>query len=205
MAFRTSRRPGAFARRCTERGNAKLLGLVLLAGAVPLWADPPTPSPEAARRALAGLHGAASPEPRDDASFTAEQLARVHALEVEIMCGCEKENFSRTLSNCPDACANPQKDEIRLAVQAGKSDAEIYALMINRYGPKVRATPPGLWGTFAVVLPLIILLVATTLGLVAVTRWRHRGVEATQENVRLGVQLTDGERAALEREVRELG
>lgn len=165
------------------------------------FADPPTSDAEAARRSLAGFHGTADLGPRDDSRFTREQLSRIHRLEVEIMCGCAKENFSRTLSNCPDGCANPQKEEIRRAVSAGKSDQEIFTDMINTYGGKVRSTPPGVWGTLTILLPMLILLGAAVVGLVTVTRWRRRGVESTRVSAQLGHQVTEAERAAIEREI----
>ena len=74
-----------------------------------------------------------------------EQRGRVERLWKKLVCACPDENWSKLLDNCPDGCADPQKQEVIRAVTAGQSDTQVLADQEARYGPKVRAEGAGFW------------------------------------------------------------
>jgi cytochrome c-type biogenesis protein CcmH/NrfF len=78
-----------------------------------------------------------------------EEAARVHrnrrlsALEASLMCWCKDENWTRTLSGCPEPCANQQKMLIRSWLEEGITNDEIIQRMVDHPsgGSRVRAAP----------------------------------------------------------------
>ena len=89
-----------------------------------------------------------------------------------LMCACKSENWTRTLKSCTDACADPQKKEIRALLSEGKSEEEVVDLYVARYGPKVVAGTPfeGIHILVYLAPPLIIILGA--IGILAFVRRR---------------------------------
>lgn len=187
-----------------SRISSTLMALLLVSVPVVGSAQPlPGSSSSAARADLAHRHDGASAH-FDDAEFSQDQLSRVRNLEVELMCACPREKWSRTLSNCPDGCADPQKGEIRAMVLRGDEDGQIYSWMIQKYGPQVRSTPPGIWAHISRLLPIAIFGLCALLGLSAVSRWRRRGDQEDRSQAGLDSLVTDEDRAEIERELEEL-
>ncbi len=107
-----------------------------------------------------------------DEGFTHEQIRRIQNLEVETMCACPRENWSRTLSNCPDACADRQKRQIRIYVSEGDDDATVLKRMKSEYGGRVLASPSG--GGVATLLysmPIILVVLAVSISGAVIALW----------------------------------
>lgn len=98
----------------------------------------------------------------DPQSFTAAEKIRVDRLFDLVICQCPKENWTKTLNGCPDACANQQKSQIRSAIKDGKTDRQILEEQVRLYSPKVLSRTPaeGLTGFTLYALPFILLAVA---------------------------------------------
>ncbi len=92
------------------------------------------------QKAVSSGHGERA-KPYDPREFTPQQRERIDRLFYRVMCKCKKENWSKTLAGCPDACADEQKQEIRVAVKAGRSDQEILDEQARKYGPRALAIP----------------------------------------------------------------
>lgn len=132
-----------------------------------------------------------------------EARRRARALWGRLCCACPSENWSRTLANCPDACADPQKGEVTRALAEGATDEQVLEAQLGRYGPQVLAAPEA-EGAAAWVYWAPFLLLAGGAGLVAgvLARWR-RGERV--EVVRPGVEVPRGEELdAVERELEEM-
>lgn len=121
-----------------------------------------------------------------------------------VYCRCPEENWSRTLANCPDGCADPQKQEIMGQVQEGWSLAAIVEEQVNRYGDRANADPgTAVNGTLLVVAGLLGGAAAAGLVLAA---WRRAAAErlATTRAAREENPASDAEIAAVERELAEI-
>jgi cytochrome c-type biogenesis protein CcmH/NrfF len=68
----------------------------------------------------------------------------------QLNCACPSENWTRTLKSCTDACANPQKEEIRAMLAGEKSSEELRRLrmtllrsgqgaLLDKYDPEFAA------------------------------------------------------------------
>jgi cytochrome c-type biogenesis protein CcmH/NrfF len=117
-------------------------------------------------------HGHAAGDDKELEDFSAAEKARVFRLFGLVVCACPKENWTKSLAGCPDGCAIPQKDTIKTRVKAGKSDEEILAEQVERYGPEVLARPPfeGLSGFTIYVLPFLVLAALTVVVLQVLKR-----------------------------------
>lgn len=75
-----------------------------------------------------------------DEAVQADVDARREHLWSTIMCWCPKENFTRTLSGCPDGCAEEQKAMVTAGIDEGRTADEIVELMVAdpRGGERVR-------------------------------------------------------------------
>ncbi|MEM7263954.1 MAG: cytochrome c-type biogenesis protein CcmH [Planctomycetota bacterium] len=143
-----------------------------------------------------------------DEGFNDAQMKRIHRLEVEVMCACPKENWSRTLSNCPDACADPQKSMIRSLVREGLDDEQVKDRMLERFGARVLSTPDhaGFFGKLAYWLPLISLAVVLAVATVILVIWTssHRRSAATAELEESGSEFSNEELDRVSAELEEL-
>lgn len=121
-----------------------------------------------------------------------------------VMCACERENWSRTLANCPDGCADRQKLEILGRVSEGWTLQQIVDEQVKSYGPKASADPGGSQNGTLLVLAGIVVGAAAA-GTVLV-RWRQAASErrtaAASEEARDGASRA--EIAAVEQELREI-
>lgn len=130
---------------------------------------------------------------------------RLKRLETYVMCACPNENWSRTLANCPDGCADPQKFEIRDMVREGRTDEQIFAAMEQKYGTRVRSHP-GWAGTgkWAFILPIAGLLLSAVVAIWVVSRWQTAGVEARTERRRLRESVRSEDVERIERDLESL-
>jgi len=69
--------------------------------------------------------------------------SRTDYLERALICWCTKEDWTRTLSGCPETCAEEQKQLLRKWLDEGATDEEIIDRMVAHPsgGPRVRAAP----------------------------------------------------------------
>jgi len=154
-----------------------------------------------AEQAGATSHGASQIGSLVTSGLSVEDRRRVEHLEASIICACPRENWSKTLANCPDGCADQQKLFIRDAVRSGKSDGAVFEAMVAAYSGKVLAAPP--WsgsGKWSYILPLAGFVVIVGAGAYVVSRWRQpfgHGVSREESSV------TDEERARVLRELEE--
>lgn len=137
-------------------------------------------------------------------ALTAEQRAAVLDGWAHVYCRCERENWSRTLSNCPDGCAMEQKQMVLRGVVAGRPLKDIVAEQVRAFGPRAAADP----GTASNGSILVIagLLVAAGAAGVVLARWK-RGADA--KRVQSGDErrtrpIGSAEAEAIERELREI-
>ena len=128
-------------------------------------------------------------------------MKRVRRLESHIMCGCTKENWTRTLSGCPDGCADPQKVTIRERVMNGWSDEEIMEEQVGKYGERVRAAPKTLW---PYLLPLVMLVAGMLVAVAVVRRSKDSGELLHAAGSKLDDQISDEELRRVELELEEL-
>jgi len=131
---------------------------------------------------------------------------RVAALDAwsHVYCACASENWSRTLSNCPDGCARKQKQQILLRVQAGWDRKRIVAEQVAMYGPQAAADPgTSANGSLWVVAGLLV--GAGAAGFV-LARWRRVAAErrAVAATARTTSPVASAESDAIERELREI-
>jgi cytochrome c-type biogenesis protein CcmH/NrfF len=134
----------------------------------------------------------------DDLSVENRQRAR--SVWSHVICSCPKENFSKTLTNCPDGCADPQKQLILAQIQQGLSNDQIFDLQVQQWGTKIMAKPDDAL-TYA--LPAFFLLACAGVTLFALTSWR-RNAAAAHAAHHMDVPPEAGELAAVERELEEL-
>jgi cytochrome c-type biogenesis protein CcmH/NrfF len=141
-------------------------------------------------------------------NFTPEQRVRIERLFKEIICKCPKEGWTKTLEGCPDGCADQQKNQVRVAVQQGISDAAILATQESAYGPRVlaRTRAEGLTGFFVYFMPFIVLAAFSALVVVVLVRLTRRTSAAT-ESSSSGGTLSAADREwddEIERELEEM-
>jgi cytochrome c-type biogenesis protein CcmH/NrfF len=124
---------------------------------------------------LSAGHGQTAPPPLLEI-IGDELRLREKRLQSLINCACLRENWSRTLRNCPDACANPQKSEVLAQLKSGKTDQQIVDGMVAKYGFKVRSDPglagAGIWTR---ILPLAALLGGAWFAGRVMFRWQKAG------------------------------
>lgn len=147
---------------------------------------------------VSGGHGTAVEDYDESAIQDPERIRKLHT---HIMCACVEENWTRTLRNCPDACATPQKTEIMGLVGEGKSDEEIIQWMEDKYGPKVRAAGQG---NMPMILSITALLVLSYFAGGAIRQWKSAGEEAREDRKRLREELDPEEIARIERDLEEI-
>lgn len=96
----------------------------------------------------------------DSRGYTPEELARIDRLFGMIVCKCPDEGWTRSLSGCPNSCADEQKSQVRAAVKAGWSDERILDDQRDRYGPKAigRTSAGGLSGMLLYLGPFLAFL-----------------------------------------------
>lgn len=168
--------------RTAAAGWSRLILAVVLASFASLaWADETDEESELVRRRLAGLHAASGTTlpPLDPASWTEEQIKRIRRLESYYVCACAKENYTKTLEGCPDACADEQKTLIRNSVREEKSDIQIKRLMVDRYTARVigRVSWSG-DGKWSYIVPITVIFLSFVVGFFVLRSWRRSGQAA---------------------------
>ncbi len=160
--------------------------------------DDPTPAAEE----LAAGHGIKAERPL---LTPVEDPARIKWLHTHVMCACPDENWSRTLGNCPDGCANPQKGEIADMVYDGKTNDQILDFMVKKYGTRVKSSP-GLGGVggLAFFLPVFALLVMAWFAGGLVRGWKTQGDAARAERRAKHADIDPEEIARIERDLESL-
>jgi hypothetical protein len=148
------------------------LAIVLMALALGrgLWAQAQGAAGSAERSPDDG-HGHEA-ERFDSRDWKPEDLARMERLFGLIICACPREGWTKTLSGCPDGCADPQKGAVRAAMRAGQSDEQILAAQEARHGPRVlaRASAEGASGLTLYLGPFVVLAVLATLVILLLRR-----------------------------------
>lgn len=88
-----------------------------------------------------------------------------------LICWCPDENWTKTLTGCPDACANEQKDLVKQWLAEGLTDDEIFDRMVAhpKGGERVRGYDRN-WFSFAI--PFLLLGIGTAFVLVALLAFR---------------------------------
>lgn len=114
---------------------------------------------------------------------------RVAALGAEIRCPvCQ--NLS--VKDSPSEVAASFRSRIRELVRAGKSDAEIKAFFVARYGDWILLSPPKRGIGLAVWLaPAFAIGLGLGVAAIAVTRWTRRGRELAPHADRVAAELDD--------------
>ncbi|MFQ5655405.1 MAG: cytochrome c-type biogenesis protein CcmH, partial [Planctomycetota bacterium] len=115
------------------------------------------------------------------------------------------ENWSRTLSNCPDPCADEQKEQIRDMVARGASDEAIYGFMADSHGPKALSSPG--WkgvGKWAYLLPPFFVLAGAVVATLVILHWRNQGELERERRESLSTAVSTGEIEQVERELEKL-
>jgi cytochrome c-type biogenesis protein CcmH/NrfF len=145
-----------------------------------------------------GAHASAGTIVLDDLSVEERQRAR--SLWSHVICSCPRENWSKTLANCPDGCSDPQKQVILRQVREDWSDESIFEYQVGQWGTKVLAKPDDF---FLYALPVAFLLGCIMVVWVVLRNWRRQAAAAHAAH-HLGVPADVGELAAVERELEEL-
>ena len=125
---------------------------------------------------------------------------RARNLFAEIVCKCPRENWSKSLLNCPDGCADQQKQEILEQITLEWDDARIIDYQVKAYGPRAHGKPDDL---LTYLLPVLFLLVCVSVVSVVFSRWRRASSVARGARGH-GPPSADDELAAIERELKEL-
>ncbi len=125
---------------------------------------------------------------------------RVRDLWGTVVCACPRENWTRTLTNCPDACADPQKEEVLQQVAQGWDDDRVLAYQRSRYGDKAIGAPDDV---LTYVLPFLALAGAAMLTVFVLLRWRGGGPD-TQMLELADTDASEQELAAIEHELGEI-
>ncbi len=138
--------------------------------------------------------------------LTASERNRVRSLYQEVMCDCPREDYSRTLANCPDPCAEAQKRIIRAMVEENHSDADIFQTMLSRVGQnrRVIAAAGSAFGAGAYVLPFVFLGGALVVVGFVLRGWRRQGLLDRQRRLQQGAVLSGNEVERVEEELAEL-
>jgi hypothetical protein len=121
-----------------------------------------------------------------------------------VFCNCPRENWSKTLANCPDGCAIPQKQEILHRIVDGWDLDRIVAEQVKKYGPKAAANPGTFVNGTLLVLAGLVLGAGISCGVLAA--WRKAAAErrAAAEAERAARPVGAAEADAVERELREI-
>lgn len=164
--------------------------------------------------AVSGGPRAALAAPQDDghghaaeislSDLTAEQRAIAVDAWAHVYCRCERENWSRTLANCPDGCAVPQKQQVLQRIQDGWTITQIVKEQVRLYGPKAAADPGTTSnGTLLVLAGLFAGAGAAGLVLAA---WRRSAEErkSAAAAARAARPVASAETDAVERELKEI-
>lgn len=167
-----------------EQGTPLCLAFALLLGGLvlPLPAqvesaiDQPASGGETSEASVVGHGERSEPLPYEALAVT-EIRSRMKRLQGLVMCACKEENWSRTLANCPDACADPQKRELLAGIQSNQTDDEIIEQQVRRYGSKARANPIGI---AVKVLPFLALFIGAWFAGSLVRNWQRAGTEARE-------------------------
>lgn len=114
---------------------------------------------------------------------------RVAALAAQIRCPvCQ--NLS--VKDSPSEVATSFRDRIRELVRAGRSDAEIKAFFVARYGDWILLSPPKRGIGLAVWLaPALLLGLGLAVATTSIVRWTRRGRELPPAPERLDAELED--------------
>jgi cytochrome c-type biogenesis protein CcmH/NrfF len=162
----------------------------------------PTLAQESEERGLLEPHEHSDLPTVGESNFSDPERKRLRRLETGVMCACPRENWSRTLTNCPDSCADPQKKEIRALLRKGRSDAEILADMERAYGSRVLSAP-GWSGTgkWSYLFPFLILGLAVGAAGTVIVGWVRRGGRAREEREAVSGLVTSEELARVDREL----
>jgi cytochrome c-type biogenesis protein CcmH/NrfF len=155
-------------------------------------------APEAALAAEGGGHGSRGMIILDDLEI--EQRQRARKLWAEIVCKCPNENWSKSLLNCPDGCADPQKQEILQQILLGWDDQRVIDYQVQAYGPRAHGKPDDL---MTYLLPVLMLVGSAVVVAVVFARWKRSAAEAHAQHAG-GTPADDAELAAVERELKEL-
>lgn len=144
------------------------------------------------RRLLALLlaAGAVAAPPASAAAHEQSPVERrVAVLAAQIRCPvCQ--NLS--VKDSPSEVATSFRARIRELVQAGKSDAEIKAFFVARYGDWILLSPPKRGIGLAVWLaPALLLGLGVAVAAVSIIRWTRRGRELPPAPERLEAELQD--------------
>ena len=121
-----------------------------------------------------------------------------------VYCNCPREDWSKTLSNCPDGCAIPQKQEIMQRIDQGWDLKRIVAEQVEKYGPRAAADPgTGSNGTLWVLAGLV--AGAGLAGFVLV-QWQRSAAERRAAAAQERAERPSGaaEIDAIERELKEI-
>ena len=143
-------------------------------------------------------HGGAGKIVLDELEIAQRQRAR--SIFNEIVCRCPSENWSKSLLNCPDGCADPQKQEILHRILEGWTDAQIVAEQVQKYGPRAHGKPDDL---LTYLLPVLVLVGSVLTVGVVFLRWK-RAAAAGHASRRPETPPDESELAAVERELKEL-
>lgn len=137
-------------------------------------------------------------------SLSPEQRAFALDVWAHIYCACEHENWSRTLSNCPDGCAVPQKQQVLQRVAAGWDLDRIVAEQVKQYGPRAAADPgSGANGTLFVLAGLV---AGAGVAAGVLSAWRRGAAQRREaaQAARESAPTDAAESDAVERELREI-
>jgi cytochrome c-type biogenesis protein CcmH/NrfF len=150
-----------------------------------------------------------------DASFDTRDYSRVDLARFErlygiVVCNCPREDWTKSLTGCPDPCANHQKAEIRQRVTAGWTDEQILGEQERKYGPKAigRTSALGVTGFLLYAGPFL-LLIALVVGVVVVLSriTRPRSAAGAADQVAAPAAASDDDArwsARIDRELEEM-
>ncbi len=128
-----------------------------------------------------------------------ELRTRARTLWSNVICACPSENWSKSLLNCPDGCADAQKQEILQHLQDGWDDEAILKEQLDKYSSRVIGAPDDV---LSYALPLAALVASVVvLGTVYASLRRRSAQERAERGT---VRADEGELAAVERELQEL-
>lgn len=188
------------ARRTPLRAAALL---ALLCGASPVPAQAPAGADaQAPDDSGHGVRGTAIPVLELDSE---EDERRYQRLLRKLICNCEKENWTRTLANCRDGCADPQKNLIRERIRAGWDDLRIIDEQVAIAGTPVLANP-GWSGTgkWLFILPAVALVAGAWIAGVAIRRSQEAGRAAREIRRERHGSLAPEEIARIERDLEKI-
>ena len=114
----------------------------------------------------------ASTDPNKYAEELQGYVPGASALEGHILAPC---CWNQTIDIHGSEIANDLRREIRRRLKAGESSDAIQASIVERYGPKILAVPPGSPLKSVASLLAIAMLGAGAAGFVMLKRWRDRG------------------------------